>query len=46
LNKAGRLVLVRVVLTAAPIYLLIAMDLSKRFFKAIDKKAGFPLERT
>jgi hypothetical protein len=46
LNKAGRLVLVRVVLTAAPIYLLIAMDLSKWFFKAIDKKAEFPLERT
>jgi len=41
LNKAGRLVFVRVVLTAAPIYLLIAMDFPKWFFKAIDKRWGF-----
>jgi hypothetical protein len=38
MNKAGRLVLVRAVLTAAPIYLLIAMDLPKWYLKAIDKK--------
>jgi hypothetical protein len=38
MNKAGRLVLVKVVLTAAPIYHLIALDLPKWFFKAIDKK--------
>jgi hypothetical protein len=37
--------MVRVVLTAAPIYLLIAMDLPKWCLKAIDKKkAGVPLE--
>ena len=38
LNKAGRLVLVKVVLTAAPIYHMIAMNLPKWVFKAIDKK--------
>ena len=38
MNRAGRLVMVRVVLTAAPIYLLTAMDMPKWFFKAIDKK--------
>ena len=38
MNKVGRLVMVKVVLTAAPIYLLIAMDLPKWFFKAIDKR--------
>jgi hypothetical protein len=32
------LVLVRAVLTAAPIYLLIAMDLPKWALKAIDKR--------
>jgi hypothetical protein len=37
-NKVGRLVLVKVVLTATPIYHLIALDLPKWFFKAIDKK--------
>ena len=45
MNRAGRLVLVRAVLTVAPIYLLIAMDLLKWCLKAIDKKkAGFSLE--
>jgi hypothetical protein len=38
MNKAGRLVLVKVVLTAAPIYHIIALNLPKWFFKAIDKK--------
>ena len=36
LNRARRLVLVKVVLTAVPIYLLIAMDLPKWVLKAID----------
>jgi hypothetical protein len=38
LNKAGRLVLVKVVLTAIPIYHLIALDHPKWVIKAIDKK--------
>jgi hypothetical protein len=38
MNRARRLVLVRTVLTATPIYLLIAMDLPKWCLKAIDKK--------
>jgi hypothetical protein len=40
MNRAGRLVLVKVVLTAVPIYLLIALDLPKWFIKAIDKSGG------
>lgn len=37
INKAGRLVLVRVVLTASPIYLMIAFELPKWAIKALDK---------
>jgi hypothetical protein len=38
MNRVGRLVMVKVVLTALPIYLLIALDLPKWVLKAIDKK--------
>jgi hypothetical protein len=38
MNRAGRLVMVKVVLTAVPIYHLITLDLPKWFFKAIDKR--------
>jgi hypothetical protein len=38
-NKAGHLIIVRVVLSAIPIYLMIVMDLPKWvLLKAIDKK--------
>jgi len=38
MNRAGRLVMVKVLLTAVPIYILIALDLPKWVLKAIDKK--------
>jgi hypothetical protein len=38
MNRAGRLVLTRVVLTTTVIYLLIAVDLPKWVIRAIDKK--------
>jgi uncharacterized membrane protein len=38
MNRARCLVMVKVVLTVVPIYLLIAMDLLKWVVKAIDKK--------
>ena len=38
MNRAGRLVLTRVVLTTTVIYLLIAVDLPRWVIRAIDKK--------
>ena len=38
MNRAGRLIMVQVVLTSIPIYLMIALDLPKCLIKAIDKK--------
>lgn len=35
--RSGRLILVKAVLTALPIYLLIALDVPKWFVKAVDK---------
>lgn len=37
LEKSGRLVLVKAVLTAIPIYVLLAIDVPKWFIKAVDK---------
>lgn len=37
LNRSGRLILIKAVLTAIPIYLLIALDVPNWFVKAVDK---------
>jgi hypothetical protein len=42
MNRAGRVTMVRFVLSAVPIHLLIAVNVSKWFIKAIDKiRRGF-----
>jgi len=42
MNRAGRITMVRFVLSAVPIYLLIAINVPKWFIKAIDKiRRGF-----
>jgi len=41
MNKASHLIVVKVVLTAIPIYLVIPMDLPKWVIKAIDKRRDF-----
>ena len=42
MNRAGRATLVRCVLSATPIYLLIAISVPKWFIKAVDKiRKGF-----
>jgi hypothetical protein len=41
LSRAGRLVLVKAVLSSVPIYLMLALELPKWGFKAIDKRRGF-----
>lgn len=37
MDRSGRLILVQVVLTAIPLYLLIALNVPKWFIKAVDK---------
>ena len=42
MNRAGRITMVRFVLSAIPVYLLIAINVPKWFIKAIDKiRNGF-----
>lgn len=38
MNRSGRLIMVKAVLTAVPIYLMVDMDLPKWVIKAIDKQ--------
>jgi hypothetical protein len=38
MSRAGRLVMVKVVLSSIPIYSMLALDLPKLVFKAIDKR--------
>jgi len=41
MNLAGRAVLVRFVLTAIPLYLLVALKVAKWFIRATDKIRSF-----
>jgi len=46
MTLAGRVVLVRFVLTAIPVYLLVAIQVPKWFIRAIDKiRRSFFMER-
>jgi hypothetical protein len=38
LSRAGRLVMVKTVLSSVPIYLMLALELPKWVFKALDRK--------
>lgn len=41
MSRAGRLVMVKVVLSSIPVYLMLAIDLPKSIINAIDKRRVF-----